>query len=109
MGSKRVIQRKLCPSGSYRINARTVPELEQAMVHMLRLHSTTIHPKKFLTRCVVCNGTIVAVTDEKEKPLIFLRHGSPDLSDKLDCWKCDSCDQGYRLSDTPGSSSSRAF
>lgn len=95
-------------SGTYLVNPSTTKSLEEALVNLLLLHGVTLYPDEFLTRCVVCNGTIVEVFDRAEQKAIFVEYGSPDLMEELDhVYKCSSCGQGYWWSSSPNSSASR--
>ena len=94
--------------GTYLVKPSTLKTLEEALVDMLSLHGVTLYPKKFLTRCVVCNGKIHEVFDREEQKAIFDEFASPDLGEELDhVYKCNSCGQGYWWSSSPTSSASR--
>ena len=80
---------------------------DKVIVNLLRLHGTTIEIEKVLSRCVICNGCIVEVTDPKRKVKIFDEYGSPDFSHTVDVYECNSCGQGYWWCDSPTSSASR--
>ena len=83
-------------------------KLEDTLVKLLLLHGITLYPKKFLTRCVVCNGKIVEVFDREDQKEIFDTYASPDLGEELDhVYKCKECGQGYWWSSSPTSSASR--
>lgn len=86
---------------------RTIADLEASLVHLLLLHSVTLEPHKFLTRCVVCNGTIIEVNDALEKKAVFVEFGYPGFDEDLDVYRCNKCGQGYWWSDAPQSSASR--
>ena len=105
--SKTLLKRKECPPGTYLVNPRTVKDLQAALVHLLRLHSITLQPRKFLTRCVVCNGIIKGVHNPEDKRTIFQEFGFPGFGEDLDVYKCSKCGQGYWWSDAPQSSASR--
>lgn len=105
--SKTLLKRKECPPGTYLVNPRTIKDLEASLVHLLLLHAVTLQPRKFLTICVVCNGTIIEVHDTKEKKAIFVEFGFPGFDEDLDVYKCCRCGQGYWWSDAPQSSASR--
>ncbi len=102
------MKRKECPPGTYLVNpTRTTADLEASLVHLLLLHSVTLEPHKFLTRCVVCNGTIIEVNDSSEKKAVFIEFGYPGFDEDLDVYRCNKCRQGYWWSDAPQSSASR--
>jgi hypothetical protein len=101
------LNRKNCPAGTYLVNPRTIEDLEASLVHLLLLHSITLQPRKFLTRCVVCNGIIQEVSGAEEKKNVFREFGYPGFGEDLDVYKCDKCGQGYWWSDSPQSSASR--
>jgi len=106
--SKTLLKRKDCPPGAYLVNPSTLRTLEQTLVNLLLLHGVTLYAKKFLTRCVVCNGRIKEVFDRNEQKQIFDEYASPDLGEDLDhVYKCDGCGQGYWWSSSPTSSASR--
>ena len=62
-----------------------------------------------LTRCVVCNGSIVPVHDNDRRKEIFQFHQAPEDVDMdgLDVYQCNSCFQGYWWCEKPTSSASR--
>lgn len=105
--SKTLLKRKECPPGTYLVNPRTTADLEADLVNLLLLHSVTLQPRKFLTRCVVCNGKIKEVYDASEKKTIFADYGFPGFDEDLDVFRCCKCGQGYWWSDAPNSSASR--
>ena len=105
--SKTLLLRKDCPSGTYLVNPRSQADLEAALIHLLVLHGVTLQPRTFLTRCVVCNGLIMEVLDKKEKKAVFEQYGSPDLSNKLEAFRCNKCGQGYWWSEDENTSASR--
>lgn len=85
-----------------------VKTLEQTLLSVLLLHGVTLYPKKFLTRCVVCNGKIIEVFDRVQQKAIFDQYASPVFGEELDhVFKCNRCDQGYWWSSSPTSSASR--
>lgn len=105
--SKTLLQRKGCPPGTYLVNPRTTADLEASLVHLLLLHSVKLQPRKFLTRCVVCNGTINEIHNASEKTSVFKEYGFPGFDEDLDVYRCNKCGQGYWWSDSPQSSASR--
>lgn len=106
--SYKLLLRKDCPSGTYLVNPKSLKNLEAAFVHLLLHHGVTLEPAKFLSRCVVCNGRIQDVQDEKDKQRVFAANNAPDLSDELaDVYECNGCGQGYWWCDKPSSSATR--
>jgi hypothetical protein len=106
--SYKLLLRKDCPSGTYLVNPKSLKNLEAAFVHLLLHHGVTLEPAKFLSRCVVCNGHIQDVQDEKDKQRVFAANNAPDLSDELaDVYECNGCGQGYWWCDKPSSSATR--
>lgn len=105
--SKTLLKRKDCPPGAYLVNPRTIADLEAALVHLLLLHAVALQPRKFLTRCVVCNGTIKEIHNPEEKTAVFQQYGFPGFDEDLDVYRCNKCGQGYWWSDAPQSSASR--
>ncbi len=71
------------------------------------LHSIKLEPRKFLTSCVVCNGTIKEVHEPHLRKAVFQEFGYPGFGNDLDVYKCNRCGQGYWWSDAPQSSASR--
>lgn len=104
--SYRLIVRKDCPPGAYLVNQRGMRNFEEVLVHLLRLHGTTIYVEKVLSRCVICNGCIIEVEDPQRKKAIFEQYGSPDFS-QSEVYECNKCFQGYWWCDEPTSSASR--
>lgn len=110
--SYKLLLRKECPPGAYLIDPKSIRHLEEALPRLLRTHGVELSPCTFLTRCVVCNGSIKRVNTDKEKRDIFVEHGAPDLvnaKEDMEVFKCDSCCQGYWWDDRPSSSASRVF
>lgn len=106
--SKTLLVRKDCPPGTYLVNPSTIRTLEETLVQLLLLHGVTLIPDKFLTKCVVCNGRIIAVLGREEQKGVFKQFGCPDVGEDLDnVFKCDGCGQGYWWSSSPSSSASR--
>jgi len=108
--SSKLLQRKDCPPGAYLMNPKTQNNLEVALVHLLTSHGAKLQPKFFLTRCVICNGQIKEVKDLEKRKCVLMAHSAP-LSivedDKLDCFQCCGCGQGFWWCDSPTSSASR--
>jgi uncharacterized protein with PIN domain len=109
--SSKLLQRKDCPPGTYLLNAKSLSDLEGAMVHLLLSHGVKLQPVKMLSRCVVCNGSIEQVQDECKIQEIFRLHGAPDtlLNEVMDVFQCIGCSQGYWWCDKPTSSASRVM
>lgn len=108
--SPKLMQRRNCPPSAYCITPTYLPtpKLEVALVHMLKTHGVTLEPANFLTRCVVCNGTIVPADDDVHKRSILEEYDAPTdvlLDGPVYC--CSTCNQGYWWNDRPGSSASR--
>lgn len=106
--SKQLLIRKDCPAGTYLVNTKSLSNLEAAFVHLLRHHGVTLEPRNFLSRCVVCNGTIVDVATAQDRRRVFFANKAPDLSGEVfEVYECDGCGQGYWWCDRPTSSASR--
>ena len=75
--SYKLLLRKDCPPGAYLLDPKSMSSLEQALPRLLLTHGVKLVPCQFLTRCVVCNGNIVPVFDDKEKRLVFQESASP--------------------------------
>jgi uncharacterized protein with PIN domain len=107
--SSRLLARKDCPPGAYVLDTKSLRNLEIALVHLLLSHGVKLTPKNFLTRCVVCNGSIDKVHDEKRIQEIFSTYKAPEAlnDEKLDVYQCAGCSQGYWWCDHPSSSASR--
>jgi uncharacterized protein with PIN domain len=106
--STRLMHRRDCPAGAYCINPSILSKLEMAMVHLFLTHGLVLEPEKFLTRCVVCNGEFMVVTDLTEKRKVLKEYNAPeDLSEGMDVYQCKGCKQGYWWCDRPSSSASR--
>ncbi|CAB9522282.1 transcription complex subunit 6-like [Seminavis robusta] len=107
--SNTLLERTNCPPGTYLIRPKSLAaNWEIVLVHVLLTHGITLDPSKFLTRCVVCNGTIHAVHDTTRKRQIFDKHQAPvEESEDLAVYQCNGCEQGYWWSDRPESSASR--
>jgi uncharacterized protein with PIN domain len=107
--SSRLMARKDCPPGAYVLDTKSLRNLEITLVHLLLSHGVKLTPKNFLTRCVVCNGSIEEVHDEKRIQEIFDMYKAPEgLNDEiLEVYQCAGCSQGYWWCDRPGSSASR--
>jgi len=105
--SKTLLQRKECPAGTYLVSPNKSSNIEDSLIHLLLLHGITLQPRKFLTRCVVCNGIIIGIHSPSEKKTIFQEYGFPGFGEDLDVYRCDKCGQGYWWSDAPQSSASR--
>jgi len=93
--SKNLLLRKDCPPGAYLIDPKKTADLEKAMVQLFLTHGVVLRPSEFVTRCVVCNGTIYTVADEEDKARIFEANGCPDLQTDLSVYACNGCGQGY--------------
>jgi len=102
--SYKLILRKPCPPGTFLVNSSK--DLKQTLCNLLFLHNVTLETCKFLTRCVVCNGSIKQVTCEEKRKQIFEKYKAPILSD-LTVFQCSNCFQGFWWSDRPNSSASR--
>mmetsp|Transcript_3820 Transcript_3820/g.8009 ORF Transcript_3820/g.8009 Transcript_3820/m.8009 type:complete len:840 (+) Transcript_3820:174-2693(+) len=106
--SKTLLLRKDCPAGAYLVNPSNVKALEDTLVRLLRLYGVVLKPRKFLTRCVVCNGLISEVFDINEQKAILKEFATPDLLKEIShIYKCKGCGQGYWWSSEPSSSASR--
>ena len=106
--SSRLLARKDCPPGAYVLDTKSLRNLEIALVHLLLSHGVKLTPKKFLTRCVVCNESIEEVHDKKRIQEIFAMYKAPEeLSDEIQMYQCVGCSQGYWWCDRPSSSASR--
>ena len=106
--SSKLILRKDCPPGAYLLDSKSLAKLELSLVHLLLSHGVTIKPRNILSRCVICNGDIVSVTDEDRIQEIFESHTAP--ADKLkgdQVFQCSTCRQGYWWCEIPTSSASR--
>lgn len=91
------------------LDTKSLSNLEMTLVHLLLSHGVVLKPKAFLSRCVVCNGTIQRVHDEEKIQSIFTSHQAPDAlkNEVLDVFQCSNCGQGYWWCDRPTSSASR--
>lgn len=107
--SSKLLKRKDCPPGTYLVDSKSRSNLEETLVHLLLSHGVTLEPAKTLSRCVVCNGSIVEVhNDEKRKQVFKLQQAPDELIDQaLDVYECDGCGQGYWWCEKPTSSASR--
>eukprot|EP00977_Amphora_coffeiformis_P029799 scaffold42806_cov237-Amphora_coffeaeformis.AAC.3 len=106
--STRLMQRSDCPPGTYLISPQSLPHLEATLVHILLSHGVALDPTTFLTRCVVCNGTICQVKQVDRKEKILKSYDAPvDTVDEMEVYECAGCQQGYWWSDRPNSSASR--
>ena len=106
--STKIVIRKDCPAGTYLVTPRSLNDLEHCLVHLLVTHGVTLIPKDFLSRCVVCNGSICDVLDDHAKRQILATNQAPEhLIDELEVYECDGCGQGYWWCDRPTSSASR--
>ena len=93
--SKNLLLRKDCPPGAYLIHPKKTADLEKALVQLFLTHGVVLRPSEFVTRCVVCNGTIYTVADEEDRARIFEANGCPDLQTDLSVYACNGCGQGY--------------
>jgi mRNA deadenylase 3'-5' endonuclease subunit Ccr4/uncharacterized protein with PIN domain len=112
--SAKLLQRKDSPPGAYLIDPRA---LEECLCHLLRLHGVVLQPSMFLSRCVVCNGTIVEIVDEDDNDdhdggggqlrhqILEANKAPTDLD--VTIFACDFCLQCYWWSEKPNSSPSR--
>ena len=75
--SYKLLLRKDCPPGAYLLDPKSVGSLEKALPKLLITHGVKLKPCQFLTRCVVCNGSILPVLDDNEKRLVFQENASP--------------------------------
>ena len=106
--SLRLLQRRDCPPGAYCIKPNILPNLEVALVHMLLTHGLVLDPSSFLSRCSVCNGSIVEVYGTENKRNILEEYQAPpELGEDMEVYQCDGCGQGYWWNDLPTSSASR--
>ncbi|GKY96984.1 hypothetical protein MPSEU_000657300 [Mayamaea pseudoterrestris] len=107
--SRRMLSRRDCPPGAYCLSPKLLNNLEVALVHLLLTHGVMLEPTKFLSRCVVCNGSIVEVHDASEKKRILDSYDAPSnlVDDHMEVYECDGCRQGYWWCDQPTSSASR--
>ena len=106
--SKNLLLRKDCPPGAYLIDPKKTSDLEKAMVQLFLTHGVVLRPCEFVTRCVVCNGTIYTVANEEDKAKIFEANGCPDLKTDLSVYACNGCGQGYWwCTEMPTSSATR--
>jgi uncharacterized protein with PIN domain len=107
--SSRLLARKDCPPGAYVLDTKSLRNLEIALVHLLLSHGVKLTPKNFLSRCVVCNGSIEEVHDEKRIQEIFAVHKAPEEVNEeiFEVYQCTGCSQGYWWCDHPTSSASR--
>ena len=86
--------------------------MEESLVQLLSLHGVILYPSQFLSKCVVCNGSIQTQEDDEKKREIFQSHGcsfttTPNDLMNLEVFQCTTCQQGYWWSDNPNSSASR--
>jgi len=109
--SNTLLARTNCPAGTYLVNPKSLQgSWEIVLVHILLTHGVVLDPKKFLTRCVVCNGNICKVEDPAHRTRIFAEYSAPVEEDEnLAVWQCDGCQQGYWWCDRPTSSASRVM
>jgi len=105
--STRLMLRSDCPGGAYCINPTFLGNLEVPLVHMLLMHGVVLEPSTFLTRCVVCNGSIGEVHDREKKKSILKEYEAPETLVDVEVFQCDGCQQGYWWCDRPTSSASR--
>ncbi|GKY95503.1 hypothetical protein MPSEU_000512000 [Mayamaea pseudoterrestris] len=107
--SRRMLSRRDCPPGAYCLSPKLLNNLEVALVHLLLTHGVMLEPTKFLSRCVVCNESIVEVHDASEKKRILDSYDAPSnlVDDHMEVYECDGCRQGYWWCDQPTSSASR--
>ena len=107
--ASKLLHRKDCPPGTYLLDTQSLLNLESAIVHLLLCHGVKLEPNKFLTRCVVCNGSIEPVYNEDRRKDIFQAHQAPDevKIEALDVYQCNRCFQGYWWCEKPTSSASR--
>ena len=106
--SSKLLQRKNCPPGAYLLNSMRLLSLEISLVHILKFYGITLQPRKFLTRCVVCNGKILELSKVEEKRKVLQQYGSSNIEEDLEnVYQCNGCGQGYWWSDSPTSSASR--
>ena len=107
--SSKLVLRKGCPPGTYRLDAKALSNLELSFVHLLLCHGVTVEPKRFLSTCVVCNGEIDRVEDKRTIETIFATHKAPETlnGQNLEVFQCCNCKQGYWYDERPTSSASR--
>ena len=106
--SKNLLLRKDCPPGAYLIDPKKTSDLEKAMVQLFLTHGVVLRPSEFVTRCVVCNGTIYTVANEEDKVKMFEANGCPNLKTDLSVYACNGCGQGYWwCTEMPTSSATR--
>jgi uncharacterized protein with PIN domain len=107
--STRLVMRKDCPPGTYRLDTKALSNLELSLVHLLLSHGVELQPQNFLSICVVCNGCIDRVEDKATIEGIFVAHKAPDnlVDQQLKVWQCCGCKQGYWYDERPTSSASR--
>eukprot|EP00980_Cylindrotheca_fusiformis_P027796 scaffold22560_cov135-Cylindrotheca_fusiformis.AAC.7 len=107
--SSKLLLRKDCPPGAYLLDTKSLANLELSLVHLLLSHGVQLEPRTFLTRCVVCNGTIKEVKDKDQIKSIFEAHQAPNqLNEEIfEVYQCMGCRQGYWWCEKPNSSASR--
>ena len=107
--STRLVMRKDCPPGTYRLDRQALSNLELSLVHLLLSHGVELQPQNFLSICVVCNGSIDRVEDKATIEGIFVAHKAPNIliDQQLKVWQCCGCKQGYWYDERPTSSASR--
>jgi mRNA deadenylase 3'-5' endonuclease subunit Ccr4/uncharacterized protein with PIN domain len=106
--STRLMRRRDCPPGAYCINPSMLPSIGVVLVHILLTHGVVLDPQTILSRCVVCNGKILAVDNVDERRRIYQTHTSGgELDEEMEVWQCNGCHQGYWWSEQPASSASR--
>ena len=108
--SSKLLLRKDCPPGAYLLDTKSLKNLETTLVHLLLSHGVTLVPQQFLSRCVVCNGSIDQVHDRQRIQEIFISHQAPDNlmdSEIFEVYQCTGCCQGYWWDERPTSSASR--
>ena len=107
--ASKLVERKNCPAGTYILDTKSLLNLESTIVHLLLSHGVKLEPKKMLTRCVVCNGSIQPVHDENQKKSILQSYQAlEDVNlEVFDVYQCNRCSQGYWWCEKPTSSASR--
>lgn len=107
--SSKLVLRKDCPPGTYRLDTKALSNLELSFVHLLLCHGVILEPERFLSICVVCNGEIDRVEDKQTIETIFATHKAPEtlIGQDLEVFQCCSCKQGYWYDERPTSSASR--
>ena len=107
--ASKLLHRRECPPGTYLLDTKSLRHLESAIVHLLKSHGVKLEPKKMLTRCVVCNGSIEPVLDEDRRQHIFQTYKTPEEvnMEGMNVYQCNVCAQGYWWSEKPTSSASR--